>query len=139
MSRYGLFTLKSLDYAIPLLQLKRIVREVQSYFLPRLPTDVAAVLVDDGRLVPLLTLSSLFDGDVLDVRRSEYKVFVESEGGTIAFPAEITRGIVAESKGELLTPEKEKIPGSAGCFKYQEKEFIILDIDFWAIGMTRRV
>ncbi len=72
-------------------------------------------------------------------RQAEYKIFAESEGGLVAFPAELTSGIVAENKGELLPSSENKIPGIDGFFKYQGKEFKILDINYLAIGMTQGV
>lgn len=139
MTRYGLFSFGAARYAVPLLQLRKIVCQRSGYLLPCLPTAVAEVLVDEGRLVPLLTLPFLAPDGGSDPRTAQYKVFAESEAGVVAFSADTTCGIVAENKGMLLYPEKESVPGTSGTFKTQEKEFIILDIDFLAIQMTQRV
>ena len=138
MSRYGLFKQGSICYAVPLLHLRKIVHERAGYLLPQLPTSVAEVLVDEGLLIPLLRFSFLSEGEPSE-RQAEYKVFAESEGGLVAFPAELTSGIIAQNKGELLPPGEEKIPGIDGSFNYQGKEFKILDINYLAIGMTQEV
>lgn len=139
MTRYGLFCLGSIRYAVPLLRLRKIVPASQSYLLPRLPAAVAEVLVDEGQLVPLLTLPFLPENGALISRGAEYRVIAESEGGLVAFSAEITCGIIAESKGELLVSEEQLRPWTIGLFSYKGEEFTILDIDFLAIEMTQGV
>ena len=139
MTRYGLFAFGAEGYAVPLLQLRKIVCQKTGYILPHLPAAIAEVLVDEGRLVPLLELAFLTPDGGAYPRTAQYKVFAESEAGIVAFPADMTCGIVAENKGVLLFPVKESVPGIIGTFNTQEKEFIILDIDFLAIQMTQRV
>lgn len=139
MIRYGLFQFGSFEYAVPLLRMCKILHQCSGWRLPRLPAAVAEILVEGGRLVPLLKLPDLNVTEGLSTRTVEYKVLAESEAGTVAFPAEQTCGIVAEQKGILLDPDGEQISGVAGIFKYQGKEFKILDIDLLAIGMTQAV
>lgn len=139
MIRYGLFQYGLLGYAVPLQRMRKIVHQCAGYRLPRLPAAVAEVLIDDGQLVPLLSLPNLANSEELSPRAVEYKVLLESEAGLVAFPAEMTCGIVTERKGELLDAEGEQISGVTGIFKYQGKKFKILDIDLLAIGMTQKV
>lgn len=139
MSRFGLFSFGPVCYAVPLLHLRKIVHHRSGFVFPRLPVAVAEVLVDGGQLIPLLTLSIFEDNIGQCAREAEYKVFVVSEGGVVAFPADTTCGIVAENKGELLIPAVEKVSGVVGTFNAQGKEFKILDIDFLAVEMTQRV
>ncbi|NOY14168.1 MAG: chemotaxis protein CheW [Deltaproteobacteria bacterium] len=139
MIRYGLFCLGPVNYAVPLLQLRKVVHADPGFLLPQLPSAVAGVLVDEGRLVPLLRLAFLSGGSESTVRQAEYKVIVESAGGRIALPAVLVCGVVAENKGALLVSEEKQIPGIIGIFNYQGQEFNVLDIDFLAIEMTRRV
>jgi len=138
MNRYGLFRYGSLDYAVPLLKMQRIVHQFCGYRLPRLPTAVAEVLVVGGQLVPLLKLpTTAIEG--LSARTVEYKVLMESEAGVVAFPAEVSCGIVAEQKGDLAPADDKQFSGVTGIFKYQTKEYKILDIDFLAMEMTQKV
>jgi chemotaxis signal transduction protein len=141
MIRYGLFRFGSLAYAVPLLRMCKILHLQTGHRLPRLPVGVAEILIDDGRLVPVLRLPIApgAEPDGPSVREAEYKVLVESEAGAVAFSAEVTCGIVAEQKGKLLDPDGEQISEVIGIFKYQGKEFKILDIDLLAIGMTQKV
>lgn len=139
MIRYGLFQYGLFGYAVPLLRMRKIVHLRAGYRLPRLPASVAEVLIDDGQLVPLLRLPNLTSSEELTPRMVEYKVLVESEAGAVAFPAEVTCGIVAEHKGELLDSVDEQVSGVTGIFKYQDRKFKILDIDLVAIGMTQKV
>jgi chemotaxis signal transduction protein len=136
MIRYGLFRYGSLAYAVPLERLRKIVHQCPGFRLPRLPGAVAELLVDVEQLVPVLKLPAVLESEELTARTVEYKVLAESEAGTVAFPAELTCGIVAEQKGRLQSPD-DLPAGMSGVFNYQEKDFKILDIDTLAIGMTQ--
>lgn len=139
MRRLGLFRLGELNFAISLLQIQKILQNSKSYTLPRLPEAVSSVLVDDGELVPVLDLEQILgEGEQLELTDQGYQVLVESEYGTVAFPADLTGRIVTEQKGTLSsTTEKEKCFGIVGTFVYQGEEYNILDIDFLAIEMTQ--
>lgn len=139
MIRYGLFSYGSSGYAVPLLRMRKIIHQCSGFRLPRLPAVVDEILIDEDQLVPLIRLPISVVGENLSARTVEYKVLVESEAGTVAFPAEVTCGIVAERKGDLLDTDGEQISGITGTFKYQETEYKILDIDLLAIGMTQEV
>lgn len=138
MGRYGLFSFGAQAYAIPLLRLRQIVHRHVGYRLPKLPAAVAEVLVIDGQLVPLVGLDGLTSQGTDPIREAEYKVLAESEGGVVAFPAELVCGVVSEQKGVFLASGEGQQSGVAGIFEYQGKEFKILDIDFLALGMTLR-
>ncbi len=112
MNRYGLFQSGGLNYAIPLLQIRKIVQGGTTYSLPRLPQSVPAVLVDAGELIPLLSLNLLREADgKLEHVQSGYLVLVESEYGAVALPAELNGKIVAEKKEQELS---EANPGKPG-------------------------
>ena len=137
MTRFGLFGCCQIDYAVPLLQLCKVVHGKNGFLLPGIEKTVVEVLVDDGRLIPLLFLPGLSHGDSGVARTAEYKIIVESEAGLIAFSADRTFGVVAENKGEILDSGENGIVGVAGNFKYKGKVFSILDVDFLAIKLTR--
>ncbi len=136
MIRYGLFRFGSLTYAVPLLRMCKIVHCQGGFRLPRLPEAVAEVLIDSGELIPVLKLPAqgLLENET--ARTVEYKVLAESEAGRIALPAAETCGIVAENKGEISNSVEDLLVGVAGVFKYQGKEYNILDVDLMAISMT---
>ncbi|MDX2479544.1 MAG: chemotaxis protein CheW [Desulfuromusa sp.] len=139
MRRFGLFKIGKLGFAIPLLQIQKILQGSKSYLLPRLPGAVSAVLVDDGQLIPLLNVGQILgEGSQWEQPGQSYQVFVESEHGTVALPADLTGRIVAEQKGTLSTmTAKEKDFGTLGKFVYHGEEYNILDINFLAIEMTQ--
>lgn len=137
MIRYGLFRIGSVGYAVPLLQLRKIVHQAMGYSLPCLPAMVAEVLVSEGRLVPLLMLPFFSEGGLLVSRSAEYKILTESESGMVALPAGETCGIVAGDKGTLMVFEGKHSSGIVGTFECQGREFKILDIDFLAISLTQ--
>ncbi len=139
MSRYGLFRFGGLNYAISLLHVQKILQNVKSYTLPRLPGAVSAVLVDDDQLVPVLDLAQVFGVDYhQESSVHSFQVVVESEYGVVALPSDMTGRIVAEEKGTLSTivAEKKEL-GTVGMFVYQNEEYNILDINFLAIEMTQ--
>lgn len=138
MNRYGLFQSGGLNYAIPLLQIRKIVQGGTTYSLPRLPQSVPAVLVDAGELIPLLSLNLLREADgKLEHVQSGYLVLVESEYGAVALPAELNGKIVAEKKGTRTVGSESREAWVSGEFTFQNKQYKILDINFLAIEMTQ--
>nr|WP_303720568.1 chemotaxis protein CheW [Malonomonas rubra] len=139
MIRYGLFCYGSFAYAVPLLSMRKIVHQRRGYLLPMLPKVVAEILVDDGRLVPVVELSQITDRQEMSACSANYKVLASSVAGTVAFPAEVTCGIVAAQKGQLLPTKGAGMTGITGVFGYQGKEYNILDVDYLAMAMTEEV
>ena len=139
MIRFGLFRIGGFGFAVALEKIEKILQNSKNYTLPHLPGAVAAVLVDAGRLVPLLNLSHFIGvEDRLANLMRGYQVLIASEYGTVALPAELTGKIVAEEKGELLEADEQKNNlGIVGTFIYQNEEYNLLDINFLAIEMTQ--
>lgn len=139
MKRFGLFRVANFGFAIPLLQIQRILQNSKSYKLPRLPGAVSAVLVDAGQLVPLLDLEQFFgEGKPQERPLPSCQVLVESDYGTVALSADLTGRIVSAQKGEELPlAAKEKDFGIVDKFVYQSEEYNILDINYLAIEMTQ--
>ena len=139
MKRLGLFQSRSLNFAIPLLQIQKIVQGLKGFLLPRLPEAVFAVIVDDKHLVPVLDLGQVMGtGGCADLTDQAYQVFIETDYGPVVLPADLTGQIVAEKKGHVtVVTVKDKCPGVVGKFIYQSEEYNILDIDYLAIEMTQ--
>lgn len=138
MKRFGLFQLGRLNYAIALLQLQKITQDAVTYSLPRLPLSVSAVIIDDGKLIPLLNLD-LFFGALIQTESTAagYQVVVESEYGSVALPADLNGKIVAEKRGTLTTASPADDAWVVGGFIFQNIDYKILDINFLAIEMTQ--
>lgn len=138
MSRFGLFRTGQLDYAISLLQIQKINQDSKAYILPCLPRAVAAVLVDNDQLIPLLNLGCLFGGVEHSTKQSSgYQILVESEYGVVAIPAELSGKIVTDKQAILSTETGSKEAWIIGELSYQNKKYKILDINFLAIEMTQ--
>ncbi len=137
MSRFGLFSAGALSFAIPLLQIKKILQDSRPFALPCLPATVTGVLVDEDRLVPVLDVGLLHDNGTCSEKSYLYHVLVESEYGTLALPADLSVRIVSEQKGTITTALKEYPPWVVGIFYCQEMKHFILNIDFLAIEMTQ--
>ena len=139
MRRFGLFQIGGFGFALVLKQIKKILQNSKAYGLPHLPGAVTAVLVDDGKLVPLLDLSLVIGSESrLKDDVPGYQVLVESQYGPIALAVDLAGKIVSEQKGELsVTVEQTTDYGVAGKFIYQGKEYKLLDVDFLAIEMTQ--
>lgn len=136
MSRFGLFSIAGLNYAVPLPRLLRIDQQARCFRLPKLPQGVAFILVDGARLIPLLSLQQ-FSGTGAGNSAAEYVVLVESEYGTVALPADETRGIVAEQKGQIRYLAESDAAAKAGEFNYRQNTFILLDIDYLTKSLTQ--
>lgn len=138
MKRFGLFQLGRFNFAITLLQLRKIVQDAATYPLPRLPQSVSAVLIDEGQLVPLLNLELFFGAEAqTEQMTSGYQVLVESEYGTVALPADLNGKIVAEKRGVIVNEGNSKEAWVVGEFNFQNIDYKILDINFLAIEMTQ--
>jgi len=138
MNRFGLFRIRNAGFAIPLAQILRILEGAEEYQLPRLPGAVSAVLVDEGRLIPLIDLGGALGVGTDCPIGCGYQVLVESEHGVIALAADSSGRIVAEKKGQILPlPPKEQVIGVVGRFSYLDDVYNILNIDFLAIEMTQ--
>ena len=139
MKRFGLFKVGEIGFAISIPQIQMILQGSKGYKLPRLSGGVSAVLVDSGRLIPLLDLEQMLgEGSLRQKSAQGYQVLVDSDYGTVALPADLTGQIVVEQKGRLLpVAAKEKDFGIIGKFIYRNEEYYILDINFLAIEMTQ--
>ena len=126
MIRYGLFCYGSFAYAVPLLNMRKIVHQRRGYLLPMLPKVVAEILVDDGRLVPVVELSQITDRQEMSARTATFKVLASSVAGTGACPAEVTCGIVAEQKGQLLPTKGAGMAGMTRIFRSKGKSYIFV-------------
>lgn len=137
MRRYGLFQSGSFAYAIDLEQIEKILQSVVFFDLPRLPGGVIDVLVDVGRLVPLFDFVKMFGASALQKQNYPiYQVFVSTEYGTVALPANMSGRIVATSKGKEIQGA-DNVVGGVGKFIYQNEEYNILDINYLALEMTQ--
>jgi len=138
MKRFGLFQLGRFYFAIPLLQLRKIVQDAAAYPLPHLPQSVSAVLIDEEKLIPLLNLE-LFCGAKTqpEMMSTGYQVLVETEYGTVALPADLNGKIVAEKRGSIIHESNSKEAWVVGEFNFQNIDYKILDINFLAIEMTQ--
>jgi len=136
MSRFGLFHYRGIDFAIPLEKLRRILHDQRVFLLPRLPEAVFGVLVDNGRLFPVLDLFLVTAGE-RGTTRSEYMVLLESEYGVLAIPADQTCGVVSEPKGTAVPADEGAASWLIGHFLLLDKRFQILDIDILASLLAR--
>ncbi|MFO7765563.1 MAG: chemotaxis protein CheW [Pelovirga sp.] len=136
MTGFGLFRAGDLNYAIPLVQIRRIVQEQVIYPLPGLPAGIDFVLIYDGNLVPVL-FSAFAPDNSRSTDNSSCYALVDSEYGLLALATESSSRIVAEHKGELSVASTSKRPWQTGTFTYQGQDFDILEIDVLATEIAR--
>jgi chemotaxis signal transduction protein len=138
MNRFGLFDVESIGFAIPLVQIEKILQGAKLHQLPRLPGAVVAVLVVGEQLVPLLDAGPLLGGDSQPLHSHGYQILVDSEYGMVALMADSGGRIVSEQKGRLVPlSSREKMTGVTGQYIYQDKVYKVLDINYLAIEMTQ--
>ncbi len=136
MTGFGLFRTNSLDYAIPLARICRIVQEKKVYQLPGLPAGIDFVLVYNTVLVPVLLSGSTVDTSwSADI--SPCYALVDSEYGLLAFATEPNSRIVAEHRGKLSVPSTKEQIWQTGTFSYQGRDYEILDVDVLATEIAR--
>jgi chemotaxis signal transduction protein len=138
MNRFGLFQLGSVNYAIPLLQIRKILQNVPTYPLPCLPQAVSAVLVDADRLVPVVRLDRFFaEAGPDEIAASTHRVVVESNRGCLALPAQVNGRIVPAHKGTVVAKKDEERALVAGGFRFREILYHRLDINVLAETMMQ--
>jgi len=138
MSRFGLFSIECGSFAVPFLQIQKVLQGTPLYHLPRMPGAVVAVLVVDEQVIPLIDIGSLFGGESQSFTEQDYQLLVNTDCGVIALATETCGRIVEQQKGQVIAQDaKEKIAGITGQFIYQKKNYKILDINFLAIEMTQ--
>ena len=138
MSRFGLFDVESVGFAIPLPQIEKILQGAELFQLPRLPGAVIAVLVVAEQLIPLLDPGPLLGVGPQPQDSQGYQVLVDSDYGLVALMADSSGRIVPEQKGQIVPlSTEERAGGIAGQYVYQDKKYKILDINFLAIEMTQ--
>jgi len=136
MSAFGLFQTDQLDYAVPLVQIRRIIQGSTIYSLPLLPAGVDYVLVHESTLVPIVFPGQPGDR-LVGSPETECFVLVDSEYGSLAFATQPNSRIIADHKGTLSVPRQREAPWQVGTFYYQERTFKILDVDVLAMEITR--
>lgn len=136
MTAFGLFQTGKLDYAVPLVQIRRIIQGNTLYLLPLLPAGVDQVLVHESTLVPIVHFSQA-GNRLTGSPESECFVLVDSEYGSLAFASQSNSRIIADHKGTLSVPRQREAPWQVGTFYYQERTFKILDVDVLAMEIAR--
>lgn len=136
MSSFGLFQAGEHDYAVPLAQIRKIIQGNILFPLPMLPAGIVHVLVHESTLVPIL-LRSQRDNREEYSSESESYVLVDSEFGLLAFATQPGSRIVANHKGTLLVAQERQTAWQVGTFSYQERAYIILDVDVLAMEISR--
>lgn len=136
MSAFGLFQTGELDYAVPLVLIRRLVHGSKSYPLPLLPAGVDHVLVHESTLIPIVLPRQQGDR-IVRSPVSECYVLVDSEYGSLAFATEPNSRIIADHKGVLSVPRQREVPWQVGTFYYHKRAFKILDVDVLAMEITR--
>jgi chemotaxis signal transduction protein len=136
MTAFGLFQTGKLDYAVPLMQIRRIIQGNTIYPLPFLPAGIDHVLVHESTLVPIVLFGQPGDR-MAGSPESEYFVLVDSEYGTLAFASHANSRIISNHKGTLSVPHQREAPWQVGTFYYQERTYKILDVDVLAMEIAR--
>ncbi len=136
MISYGLFRVADLDYAVPLVQIRKIIRGNRFFSLPLLPAGIDHVLIYESTLIPIL-LPGLTDNRLDQCPASTDYVLVDSEYGLLAFATQPDSRIVADHKGTLAEVGEGVAAWRVGTFYYQERAYCILDVDVLALEILR--
>ncbi len=138
MSRkLGLFRLENCGYAVPL---DRILRVVDCGFcttLPLISDRMAGMLVLDDEVIPVLDsnwLSGVAAGQGLN---AGFKILLTTEVGTVALPADMTVGLVAENRYEHVTSEQETTKFFPESISYRNNRYRVLNVDVFMLSLIR--
>ena len=138
MKRFVLFSIADKNYALPLEQMVNIREEPLIYCLPRLPAEIAGVMVVSRTLIPVLQPWVLVeDGTADEPRGFSYYLIVSCECGDIAIPADQVKQIVAENRGLVEPPSAQQERLLSGTFFYRDSTFIIINVDYLVLDMIQ--
>ena len=134
--KLGLFRLGDSGYAVSLNCLLRVVDSGYARFLPLAPDGMAGIFVLDDVIFPLLDsgwLPGVASGKGVG---AGFKVLVSSDYGPVALPADITIGIIAENRCELIlsVDGADFFPESVS---YRDKSYQVLNVDQLLMSLSR--
>jgi hypothetical protein len=132
--KLGLFRLAGVGFAVPLRRLLCVLDRVKAEPLPLLPKGMAGMLVIEDEIIPLVHsgfLPGVDDGVAL---AAEFKVLVTTEYGTLALPADVTVGVVAQNRCEALAhdPVADFWPEAVG---YRQNRYLVLNVDIFIMDL----
>jgi chemotaxis signal transduction protein len=134
--KVGLFRIGNSGFAVPLERLLRIVSDGFSSALPLIPEGMAGILVLDNEIIPVCDsnrLSAVASGNGLN---AAYKILIVTEYGTVALPADMTVGIVAENRCERVASSQED-GVSPGSIRFRDNLYQVLHIDTFMMKLIR--
>ncbi len=135
--RLGLFRLENCGYAVPL---DRILRVIDCGFcttLPLVSDRMAGMLILDDEVIPVLDsnwLSGVTTGQGLS---ADFKILITTEVGTVALPADMTVGIVAENRYEHVASEQETTDFFLESICYRSNRYRVLNVDVFMLSLIR--
>jgi chemotaxis signal transduction protein len=138
MSRkLGLFRLGSFGYAVPLDRILRVVDCGFCTILPLISDRMAGMLVLDDEVIPVLDsnwLSGVAAGHGLS---ADFKILITTEVGTVALPADMTVGIVAENRYEQVATDQEPTEFFPESICYRNNRYRVLNVDVFMHSLIR--
>ncbi len=140
MKRVVLFTLAGKNFALHLEQMVHIGQDMALFRLPRLPHEIAGVVVMAETLIPVLHAGVLVgheEGGAESSYKYSYSLVIDSEYGNICLPADTVWQIVAVDKGGMSPAGEEMEHWNAGTFVYRNSTFHIVNIDYLVLDMIQ--
>lgn len=129
LDQFIVFTLGEQNFGVPLAGVERVIRAAAVTPLPDAPRVVAGVVNMQGRIIPVIDVSSLFGLPERDIDPGQQFIIASVPDGAVALLADRVEGVAGIQAGDVAA-SGEILP-RAGCLKglAKSEDGIILIFD----------
>ena len=130
-AKFLLFTLDSLNYALPIGIVQRVIRAVEIIPLPKAPTIFLGVVNIQGEFTAVINIRKRFNHKEKNIDLNDQIILIKIANRTIVILADNCRGII-EIPERLIIEANKVVPGSGyveGIAKAPDGTILILNLE----------
>ena len=129
--QFVVFCLDNQKYALPLPDVKRVVRAVEITCLPKAPEIVIGVINIQGRITPVINIRKRFRLPEREIDPRDRFIIADTSKRLVALMVDEVRGVIESREQEMVKAEKI-LPGMEyieGVMKIEDGIVFIHDLD----------
>lgn len=104
--QFVVFCLDNQKYALPLPDVKRVVRAVEIKCLPKAPKIVLGVINIQGRITPVINIRKRFRLPDREIDPQDRFLIADTSKRMVALMVDEVRGVIESREQEIITAEK---------------------------------
>jgi len=131
LDQYVIFTLDDQRYALPLLDVERIVPAVYVTPLPKAPAIVVGIITVQGRVMPVVNLRRRFRLPERPIEPDDQFIIAQTRQRTVALSVDLVSGVISIPRQETIH-HSEILPNLeyvAGVVKHEDGLLLIHDLE----------